>query len=182
MYAHRGLAIAIAVVAAACSSPASNAPPTPPATAVQASPSRPQTLGPKLGPVEIGASAQDVENALGRPTSVTITHGIGSAEWIYDGRFVVRLRGTREVPRDVWHVIAYAPSAATTVEGFRVGGTKAEFQRMYASFRLETFMDPGGPTPQDQVEATDGKLVLLANFGPEGRATYLSLKVSETRP
>lgn len=133
-------------------------------------------LGSRLGVIVLGETAADVQARLGRPDTVAITHGIGSAEWVYQGRYLVRFHGTTSAPRDVWQIIAYPGSGAKTDEGFAVGETEDRFLKIYAGWATRRFFPSPDPTTTDQVEVTGDRAVLLAGFDSSGAASWLNLR------
>lgn len=132
------------------------------------------TVGARAGLIALADTAEHVRATLGEPDRSWLPGGT-SPEWLYTGRYVVRLSGTHEHPGEVWQVIAYSGS---TAEGFRVGDDKATFKRIYAAFDVRSIARgwEGASGPIDQLEITRPNVILAAEFAPTGTARYISVR------
>lgn len=136
-------------------------------------------LGRDVGAVALGQMPDAVRAALGEPTAVGLTRGVGSPEWTYAGTYLIRFEGRAEAPGESWGIFAYAASNARTREGFGIGDDKAKFASTFSGYTVRTFSgtSPSG-TPMDQHEVSDGTTVVLVEFAPASRATYINISVA----
>jgi hypothetical protein len=157
------------LIAAKSVAPTSTATSTAPETTAAANTSAP-VLGSRLGSISFETRASDVLRLLGAPKSRTLAHGMGTPVWNYANGLVVGVRYGRgsQTADEVWQLGASPPFAGATAEGFRLGDSEADFERVYRDYPITFYVQ--------QMIILDANLrKLVAQFGPDGRAIALSL-------
>jgi hypothetical protein len=95
---------------------------------------------------------------------------MGTPVWNYANGLVVGVRYGRgsQTADEVWQLGARPPFAGATAEGFRLGDSEADFERVYRDYPITFFV-------QTMVILDANLRKLVAQFGPDGRAIALSL-------
>jgi hypothetical protein len=124
--------LTVALIACKSVAPPSTATSAAPETAAAANASTP-VLGARLGNISFETRASDVLRILGEPQNRTLAHGMGTPVWTHANGLVVGIRYGRgsQTPDEVWQLFARPPFPGVTAEGFRLGDSEADFERVY---------------------------------------------------
>jgi hypothetical protein len=141
-------------------------PPAPSPNSSATTPTVVGALGNQLGAAALGDSEAQVVAKLGRPSRETITHGIGSPRWEYDGGYVIDFSGT---DRRVWQILVQAPAVAATGEGFALRDTDGAFRSVYAGFHVQEFVLSGNL----QLQVATSEETLVAGFGVDHSSRFV---------
>ncbi len=138
--------------------------------------SAPKLLGTRVGPIALQMRGKEVLEILGEPQLRTFVHGDGGPQWEYAGGLVLWLgyHNAAQEPDRVWGVVARMPFDGATAEGFRVGDSEGEFERIYGELPRVHYAQPR------QVKVRDARQTLLiVQFDTDGVATSLVLEDSQ---
>lgn len=128
-----------------------------------------KTLGTTLGTIALRSPGTDLLQALGEPITRTVTHSVGTREWIFQQGLIIDLWGMQD-DSPIRLITASPPFDGATAEGFRLGDSSDTFKKIYEDFSIQY-------SSRTQLAIDDGQGSRLSvEFDASGQAIRLVLE------